>query len=389
MAATLGAPRAVPVPVDRADAIFEEHLRGMARAAAARRVPLVFATLGANLVDSAPAFEEPPLGDRKYFDAWASFDRRDLAAAEKGFTGFLAGEPRSAFGHYYLALTLDRLGKRSAAAAQYLAAADDDFPGERTSPARNEIIRRVAREEGAAVADLEKVFRALSDRGLPGKAIFKDACHWYAEYYPLVSLTLLRSVYEHDLAAGAAWLARPAEWRWRWADGLERRLRAPAIAAAARKKTYDEAVRSAVAKAIGSQPTRFSEQVVLDLERHLAEDAAEFARLTADDALLSVYDSPWIRELRDRKEEGLAYALLHIGEAYRRRGRLREALARFDESLARRPGYPQGRLRRAVVLAQLGRADQARGELYALAGERPDIPETRQWQRLLDGEGRP
>ncbi|MBI3552385.1 MAG: tetratricopeptide repeat protein [Elusimicrobia bacterium] len=373
-------------PTETINPAFEKNLRTMASMAHARKVPLVVLTLGANLRDSPPATVQPMFEEPLYFEAWTSWERGDLRLAAKRFQAFLAAYPRDAFGHFYLAKTLDRLGTLREARAHYIAAADEDLPGERTSPARNEIIRRAARDAGAAVADVEKAFRSISPQGLPGNELFRDPCHWHHELYPLVSLAVLRSVYEHDREFREDWLAPPSRWRWAWASGLEARLRAPRFDPEKRRNYFEDTLYSGLGGAVVVRKDQVWDHAVTLLQRDLQDDPARFRRLTASkEALAPLYEKPWFRAMRQQIDQDWPAVLVHVGEAYRREGRPREALARFSQALALLPGYYQARLRRAIALGSLGRRSEALAGFDSLIREFPERRELPLWRARFGG----
>ncbi|MBI3554060.1 MAG: SGNH/GDSL hydrolase family protein [Elusimicrobia bacterium] len=117
---------------------FEERLRETVRAAKRMSVPIVLCTLPVNLRDY------PPLTER----AMRHFIREEFAQA----------------------VELDYR--------------------DRCPPSRNELIRRVAAEEGAALADLEKVFARLERGTCPGWDMFEDGVHFRTRMYPIVTRTI-------------------------------------------------------------------------------------------------------------------------------------------------------------------------------------------------------
>ena len=369
-----------------ADAGFEKNLRAMARMSRARGVPLVLLTLGANLRDSPPSSPEASAENPIYFEAMRAWEEGRYGRAAEGFRKFLTASPRDPFAHYYLAKSLERLGKPGSAAEHYLLAADYDQPGERSSPRRNDIIRRVAREEGAILADVEKLFRTLSPQGIPGRELFRDPCHWHREYYPLVSLTVLRAVYVQDLREGVSALAPAGAWRWDWASGLDAALRAPKIDPKMARHYFEDMLYTALAHAIVLRRDQMWEASVDFMQQALRRHPAWFESLTESAASLTpLYQKHWFQERRQHAAEDWPAVLVHIGEAYRREGRTQVALEKFSQALASQPYYFQARLRHAIALASLGRWPRAAAGFDSLIRDYPECRELKLWKAHFQG----
>jgi len=358
---------------EQSNPLFEKNLREMARMCRARGIPLVLSTLGANLRDSPPSSQRPKLDEPLYFDAIRAWEEGKYRFAGERLQRFVERFPEDPYGRFYLAKAQDRLGDRRGARKNYALASDLDLPGNRTSPARNEIIRRVAREEGTILADLEKVFKALASNETPGAESFRDTCHWMQELYPLVSLTVLRAVHEHARARRVSALAPAADWSWGWAEGLEPALGRPTITPKSRDNYFNDALHSALALAVVVDGERLSEGSIDLMQRTMNQDAAKFERMTRSKADLDpLFEKQWFQDYRQGISEHWPVVLVHLGEAWRRERRPDLALAKFSEALALQPDYYQARLRRAVATAD-------RAELESLADQFPGRAEARLW----------
>lgn len=307
------------------DRRFERRLRAMARRCRTRGVPLALCTLGANLRDAPPS--RLPGRDAEYLEGVARLESGRAAAAAAVLRRYAARRPEDPWGRFYLARSLDRLGERAVAAGQYRIAADLDLLAPRTPPRRNRIIRAVAAEEGAILVDLERLFESLAPLGVPGDAVFQDACHWMEGYYPLVGATLLRAVYAHDLRGPASVLAPAAAWR---PDRLPdpAALRRPKESPEARARDFRDGLISALMM-IGEAPAdAFSEPAVHLLGRQLARNPERLAAAIGPNGLdveLEREDDEF-RRYRERFPGAWPRVRLHVREAYRRAGRTRKAL---------------------------------------------------------------
>ncbi len=67
-------------------------------------------------------------------------------------------------------------------------------PRHQSSDAENEIIRQVAREQGAFLADVEAAILAMEPNGIPGQTLFNDHCHLNPE-----GNSILRNLYQEKI----------------------------------------------------------------------------------------------------------------------------------------------------------------------------------------------
>lgn len=343
---------------------FEANLRAMVRAAKSRNVPIILCTLPANLRDSAPTGGpiRLPLEDHDFFVAWAKYDGGDCGAAERAFAAFSAKAPGEAFGHFYRAKALDRLGRREEAAAEYRLAADANDPGERTSPARNAIIRRVAKEEGAILADLERAFSAAAPAGVPGREMFRDPCHFRLPYYALASSVILE-----------AWTGKRIPPAGVSAPGLDPKVE------------RSEIVYSAIAKSFIAPKDALWDEAVNMFQVALETDPVLVESVVWSDARLAeVFDKPWFADFKTADIGPLRHqVMIHLAEAYRRMNRNGEALRCYEAAERSEPGRYQAALGRAVALARLGRKSEARAALERAARVWPDAKGPVYWLEAL------
>jgi tetratricopeptide (TPR) repeat protein len=318
-------PRA-PAVVDRdkLDAGFEANLRRMARAAKAKRVPIVFCTLPVNERDWPPN-GELPLGSPDFFDGWLALERGKSKEAAADFQRFTKAFPRDPMGHFWL-------GKALGSREEDLAALEANWP-DRCTPRRNDIIRRVAKEEGARLADLDAYVRARAPGGAPGWETFLDGVHWRPEF----------DVPFSALIAGGTPGAPPAP-----------------PAGAAIKGFALHALSSAMQAKLENDPPILSEQAVAELQRARRLEPRELTRLlkSREAAAQALAENPWTAFLAARTPELWTGALVHAGEARWRDGASKEALALFHEAVERDPGSQ-------LALLMLAKSELAAGDLRA------------------------
>lgn len=84
------------------------------------------------------------------------------------------------------------------------------------------------------------------------------------------------------------------------------------------------------------------------------------------------------------REDLVPGALLQLGSSLRNAGRNEEALALFDDAVARFPDHAALRLFRAFALATAGRDREALVDVLELARTRIDAPEIERYRRSLE-----
>ncbi len=279
-------PRRPPV-VDR-EALaktFAENLRSMARAARAKNVALVFCTLPVNERDWPPT-GELPLYSKDFALGWTALQEGRAADAASHFRRFTESTPHDPMGHYWLA-------KATGDRAEYAAALEWNWP-DRCTPRRNDIIRRVAREEGARLADLDAYLRALSPGGAPGWEYFLDGVHWLPELdVPFAALI-----------AG------------------EKPKSPPASRAAAPVEGYAlHALADAMKAQLENDPPILSEQAIAELRRARQLDGAALDRYLSDPALAArdLAANPWTAFLATRSSQLWPSAVRHADAAVKRK----------------------------------------------------------------------
>ncbi len=323
-------------------AMHEERLRAMARLAAGAGVPAVFCTLPANQRGYAPD-GDLPLERPDFIRGVAALERRDYAGALENLRAALAAAPREPFSLFYAGRALDGLGRPGEAAAYYGQAVTYDRAGDRCSPGRNELIRRVAREEGAGLADLERAFSGIAVGGAPGGEELADGVHWFRRYNSFVS----------GVIAEAARAAQPL-------GGAAQDGKAPPAPGAPDREDF-RAKLSYAAAAV--DPEKFcaalpGERAITLLESLCSSDCPRLKRALASDKNLAgeLLESSWRAEFKGAAG-ALRPALLHAAaEMLRRRGERRAALALGNKAAGLKPagGCPALHLLKGRLLSEAG-----------------------------------
>jgi tetratricopeptide (TPR) repeat protein len=367
---------------------FEANLRLMAERAREKKVPMIFCTLPANIRDAPPLRSPPPVDDRDYIDARAAFDDGDDLLAAREFAQYVSAHPEEPFGQYWLAKALDRRGLFTQAREHYLRALELDDPGERCSKARNEVIRRVAKETGMILADLDAEFDAVAEHELPDGRIFVDACHWRKEYYALTSWVILRSIAD-AARTGATPLLSSDRWEWGWYDSERARILKPAFSPEAAQAYGDSAVYKAMTYAAATNGN-LSESAVALFEEAARRNPARLDVLAGSFELIqpALGKFPWLNDSVDRLRAHWPEISIHVGEAYRRQRNYAKALRYFDGVLRLGVSRDRPLLLKAMTLAAMGRLPDARTCLEGISEASLRLPEFAYWRARIGGGGK-
>jgi hypothetical protein len=102
---------------------------------------------------------------------------------------------------YHEAVKLEKKGDYRRAKELYKSYVEF-YPQNRMRPSFNETVRKITREKGLLLADLEKAAEGISPNGIPGKNIFLDYCHMNYRGYYLMSQEVLRVLAEREMIPG-------------------------------------------------------------------------------------------------------------------------------------------------------------------------------------------
>ena len=313
---------------------FEDALRSMVRKAKARGVLTVLCTMPRPLgLPPMPPLIHP-MTKKTFFGAWAAWEKGDLRAAAAGFKRYSGEALEDASGPLWLGRCLERQGRDAEARQAYRQAQQRDLS---RIAEINQAISSVAKEEGAALADLDLAFEGRC-RGARTLCLFSDAVHWFRSADPFVSSVISGSPsYEVRIST------------------LELR------------ETFPQRLLSAIWFS-HQDPDRLNEQAVTLLERLHEEDAARLERLVTTEAGLreTVAENAWSKSQAGEFDARWAAGLAHLAEMLRRRGCREKAVRWFIKALELRPGLSAARVQ--LALLQGGRPAQ-----LLLAGY-PELP---------------
>ena len=325
-----------------------EMLAKMARAAKKAGVPIIFCTLPVNVKDM-PSRRAVSLDNLQFASGYRLFYEKKYPQALKEFKLALAADPREHFSNFYLAKTLEKLGRTDEAKSYFLSALEFDYEYTRAEKDRNALIKQVAAAEGACVADLEKVFAGISPSGLPGFREFTDGMHWRPSYNKLVWDNFFRSAGAcgikgfEDLKPGdpSSWaesrredMVKRLNYAFSWVNNQG--LNEGSLAELA----YIKEVYPALLKEASVSPEKLQKILIRN-----------FWTIGKDIELESLFP----------------FLLAHLAETERRAGNYKEALSLCEKAAELKPKNKTLLLERAQILYALGRKKEAE-EAFLSAG---------------------
>jgi hypothetical protein len=190
------------VTQDEANAVFKVNLQEMAALTKAAGVPLVVVLPPLNYRDNPPPFN-PPAKEPRFSAGWEAYRSGRCEAAAESWAGLTDATERSQ-ASYFAARCWDARGAHAKARPLYEASFDD--PNEwRAGPKRLELMREIALASGAAVADVDAVFRAKASPRLPGLDMFHDRVHWFDALNDLATGAVLASMRASPAFASLPW----------------------------------------------------------------------------------------------------------------------------------------------------------------------------------------
>jgi len=336
---------------------FERNVRAMVRLAKERGVPLVLCTMPRQLGLPPPS---PLPKSETFLEAWTLAQEGRSAEAEQKFRLYSLEQPGDPFGPFWVGRLLEKRGDRDRARDEYERALRQDYARVHEINAR---IRRIAVEEGAVLADVASVLKNTA-AGPRNDALVYDAMHWNRFADPLVSLAIAQALGD----------ASPPGLR-----ELFSRTALPALWSRARRLKPTDREREAIfrRKAMGAVWESllggglFVERSVSVLEDLARDQPREFKGLASRKEDFSEHLGVWTESQRQDWDARWAFGLAHAGEACRRLGRHKEALAYFDAARSAGCSLPIVETHRALAQRGLdGKGRSVRQLLLEAYGDR-------------------
>jgi lysophospholipase L1-like esterase len=306
--------RAGPVPAHdpqraRAAVNLEGNLRDVAAFCRTQGIPLVLCTLTSNERGFAPARAEPPLEDeerQRYLNLLEAGGRQhasaDAVAALRRAEALWADD---AYLHFLRGYHLESLGDGAAARVAYAQARALDSQPWRAPTAFNQVVRRVAADVGALLAEVEASFVAHSPAAGVGWELMADHVHPTAAGKALMARAVVDALEEAPPPWGLAskrhrQLQADDEYRRRLGDlPVERLAVVRAMAALFGAPPMDrgnEGRESALLRQAGVLREQLSVGEQRGMERWLEGEGPDMLALNVAEALFTAGDYPRARD---------------------------------------------------------------------------------------------
>jgi tetratricopeptide (TPR) repeat protein len=196
-------------------AVFRQNLEELADLCRTHRIPLILGTQVSNLRDQFPFISNnSPRISQQQRSQFQQLCSSGLELQSKGlldsaialFRSAIALDSLYADAHYRLAQCLDAEGRKREACPEYILARDYDELRFRTDSRFNNLIRSMEDHEHCFVADIETVFKSLSQDSLIGHNLIFEHLHPIAQGHFLMAKEYARLMRDHGL------LATSEEW---------------------------------------------------------------------------------------------------------------------------------------------------------------------------------
>ena len=336
-------------------ATFEKNLRRIARLAKERNITLVLCTVASNRSEWPPLLSLAPMHlPKEDYDRWlghyyAGLDalRTDPAQEKEALEQAAAIHEDHAGLLYSLAVALDGLGERECARGLFGRANDLDMMPSRSKSEMNAAVRKVAREYGAELVDVEQAFEDLAAEGTAGFDLFVDNCHPNLRGHSVIGRLIARAL-ERPLSQGEQWHWEQCSNDQQLAARLELtgEFQAEALVRIANRCAYPHVV------------NRWVE--LWGPERHYPRDPAVFTRLFAQ--ALELSEAVTLDRVR-KNDPDCCY---HLAAAYREMGRTEDAIIWAQKSTGLMNWHVDAHRLLIELYREAGNARQAEKETQAL-----------------------
>jgi tetratricopeptide (TPR) repeat protein len=194
----------------RALDVFRENLESLVDLCEKHHIPLIFGTQVSRLRDQSPfvsnnapglSREDRVLFQRSYSRGLEFQSKGMLDSAIVLFHSAIASDSLYADVHYRLAQCLDVEGRRQEAYPEYILARDYDELRFRTDSEFNNLIHSMEDHEHCFVADIETLFKSLSQDSLIGRQLILEHLHPNARGHFLIAEEYARLMRDHHLLA--------------------------------------------------------------------------------------------------------------------------------------------------------------------------------------------
>jgi tetratricopeptide (TPR) repeat protein len=193
-------------------AVFQANLKELSDLCQRRNIPLILSTQASNIRDKNPFISNNSneISDQQRF-RFQQLYKSGLEFQSKGlldsaflcFRSSIELDTLYADAHYRLAQCLDAKGKKEEAYHEYILARDYDELRFRTDSKFNNLIRSMDNHKNDIIADIEMVFKSLSQDSLIGHSLIFEHLHPNARGHFFIAKEYARLMRIHGLLASS------------------------------------------------------------------------------------------------------------------------------------------------------------------------------------------
>ena len=347
---------------------YERNIRRIVKMVKAKNVPIILGTLPVNFRDCPP--DDARFLDKQFLLGKFLLESGDYLEAIDVFKDVINQNSDNSLGYYFLGRAYDKGGDYLKAKENYLTAVSLSVTWNRAKPGSNAIIRQICEEKAVVLADLELEFMNISLHGLLGREQFYDSCHFWDEYYSVVTRVIVNEIFKDE---ALSYILGSSRYK------LDYPLFSFDFTPLKKRRINEDDIESAIKVAmwesgIGSDNT-LNERAVLYLKTVYLIDT---------DSLWGIKDSKEkIKALFFTENSYKGYfdqfdtnfdaywpqIFYHIGETYRRLKLYKESLIYFNEAIVLDEDNYLPYLGKALVYRALGDTPKARENINK-AGEK-------------------
>ncbi|MBU0468958.1 MAG: tetratricopeptide repeat protein [Candidatus Omnitrophica bacterium] len=312
---------------------YHKNLRSIVDSANKKGIPIILCTLPLNLTGSLSDVQEPV--NKLFIEAKVLLENGDYGKAIDRFNDYLQENPGDMLGHYFLGRAHEKNKNYNEAKNHYSLAKEVMVVSDTSNTEKNGIVRKIAKEEGTGLLDLEEIFTKIAPNGLTGMEQFRDHCHIWEEYVPLVDRSLIKIILQNNTIYSKLFDSNKTKEKLEeYTTNIETPMFKEIVE---NDENWERITFHAVINSIQAN-NKFSEQSLLFLETLYLMDPNSLWNIQYSEKYINrlLNQDPYSRKTilaNNEFSQNWYRVLSHVGETYRRLRKYEEALVYFDTSI--------------------------------------------------------
>ncbi|OGX50850.1 MAG: hypothetical protein A2243_06100 [Omnitrophica WOR_2 bacterium RIFOXYA2_FULL_38_17] len=363
---------------------YEKNIKSIVANANKNDVPIVLSTLPLNFSGSLVDVPEPV--DSQFIQGKIYLDDGNYAEAIDVFNGYINDHPGDMLGYYFLGRAHEKNNDHVEAKNNYSLAKNLMAVADTSNTKKNEIVKKIAKEEGAGLLDLEEIFTKSAQNGLTGKEQFRDHCHVWKEYFPVMDKALIKTILQNNDIYSKLFDSNTVKKKL---EDYAFNVKLPTFKDIAENHmNWERITFHAVINSIQAN-NRFSERSLLCFETLFLMDPASLWNIQYSEKSMKnlLSQDPYSRSTvlpNNKFSQNWYRVLCHVGEAYRRMHKYEEALAYFDLSVDFNQDDYSPYLSRALTYYSLDKKQKAKSDIEkALLCKDTNVNEVNLYKEIL------